>query len=217
MELLRIHLKSWTASFRYSSIISGYQPTITVPPLSTLYGILSAAKGEIVPLYDTSMGFVFQSKGKALDIETIYEIEGNLSANKNIMRREFLYDIDLYLYISSLEFKSYFESPVYPLVIGRSMDLANVQEIKTVNLEYKKYVKLGGSIFPMTVKGLYGPIMPLAKSFTDTIPRKISDSQIYYIIDTDFSGKNLAKRPFVLEQEFLYDEELDWGVFLHEQ
>lgn len=216
MELLRIHLKSWTASFRYSNILSGYQPTISVPPLTTIYGILSAAKGSIVSQSETAVGYVFQSKGKALDIETIYEIKQNLSANKNVMRREFLYDIDLYLYLTNLDFISYFKSPYYPLLIGRSMDLANVNGLKIVNLNLRKEVKLGGSIFPITIKGMYGPIMPLAKSFTDTIPRKTNEQQIFYIIDTDFSGKDLSKRPFILQQEFLFDDELNWGIFIHE-
>ena len=62
MKFLRILIEGWTASFRYPTFISGFQPTLPVPPLSTIYGLLSAAKGDLVTPIDTSVGFVFESE-----------------------------------------------------------------------------------------------------------------------------------------------------------
>ncbi len=48
MKAYRIHLTSWTASFRYPNLISGYQPSLVVPPLATIYGLISAAAGDYI-------------------------------------------------------------------------------------------------------------------------------------------------------------------------
>jgi len=50
MKVYRIHVTSWTASFRYPNMISGYQPTLSAPPLSTINGLISAAKGDLFTL-----------------------------------------------------------------------------------------------------------------------------------------------------------------------
>ena len=72
MKLLRILIEGWTASFRYPAFISGFQPTLPVPPLSTIYGLLSAVKGELVTPNETNVGFVFDYDSKSVDLETIY-------------------------------------------------------------------------------------------------------------------------------------------------
>ena len=46
MEVFKIDITSWTASFRYPNLISGYQPTLEVPPLGTVLGLLNAAAGK---------------------------------------------------------------------------------------------------------------------------------------------------------------------------
>ena len=69
-----------------------------MPPLSAIYGIITAAKGEWVTPHDVSIGFVFHSDGKAVDLETIYEFGGGLDAKSNINKREFLVQPELYLY-----------------------------------------------------------------------------------------------------------------------
>ena len=99
MDIYRIHLTGWTASFRYPTFVSGFQPTLPVPPLSTIYGLLSAANGTIIIPGDIPVGYVFRSEGKAVDLETVYELEENLKAKTNIVRREILFQPELYLYI----------------------------------------------------------------------------------------------------------------------
>ena len=47
MRIYRIEITSWTASFRYPNIISGYQPTLCVPPLSTVLGLINACAESI--------------------------------------------------------------------------------------------------------------------------------------------------------------------------
>ena len=45
----RVRLSSWTCSFRYPNLISGFQPTLHVPPVSTVLGLLNAAAGRYLP------------------------------------------------------------------------------------------------------------------------------------------------------------------------
>ena len=64
MRVLRVHLMGWTASFRYPIFVTGYQPTLPVPPVSTIYGLISAAKGEYVIPEQTKVGYVIKVKRK---------------------------------------------------------------------------------------------------------------------------------------------------------
>lgn len=148
MKCLRIIIEGWTASFRYPTFISGFQPTLPVPPLSTIYGLLSAVKGEFVTPKDVNVGFVFDSEAKNVDLEFIYEIKGLKGNKSNVVKREFLFNPKLYLYLDNLEFKKFFERPHYPLLLGRSSDLAYVSEIKEIDMGKKSDINLGKTILP---------------------------------------------------------------------
>ncbi|MGI8669441.1 MAG: type I-B CRISPR-associated protein Cas5b [Aridibacter sp.] len=218
MKVARIHIRGWTASFRYPAFISGFQPTLPVPPLSTIYGILSAAKGELVTPNETKVGFVFYSQAKAVDLETIYELHDTpLRANTNIVKREFLYNPQLFLYVEDLNFVEYFRTPHYPLLLGRSTELAMVVKSELFELEERNESKVGGSVFPFGIKtGLAGIIQALSTHFTNEIPRRAVGTRPFYIIETDFSGKSVNKRPQNFKGKIFYDKEFDWGVYLHE-
>jgi CRISPR-associated protein Cas5t len=217
MRVACIYIRGWTASFRYPAFISGFQPSLPVPPLSTIYGLLSAAKGELVTPVDTRVGYVFHSHGRAVDLEAIYELHDKpLSANTNVVRRELLYDPHLYLYVEDATFAHYFRTPHYPLLLGRSTELAMVVKSDVCELEEQTDVRVGGSIFPFDMKsGLTGIIQALPTHFTDEIPRRALGTRPFYILETDFSGKSLNKRPISFKGSVLYDAEHDWGVFMH--
>ncbi len=205
MKVLRVKIRSWTASFRYPIFVAGLQPTLPMPPLSTIYGLISAAKGEIVTPEDTSVGYVFFYQSKAVDLETIYELEG-LKAKSNVANREFLYDNELYLYLTNLELESAFRQPFYPLLLGRSTELAMVEEIKEVELVEKINVKLGKTLIPFPRKGVYGALQALPTHFSDEVFRKAQGTKPFYIVEE-----------MILQEESAvwFDEEKQWGVYLH--
>lgn len=205
MKVLRIKIEGWTASFRYPGFISGFQPTLPVPPLSTIYGLISAAKGEVTIPADVNIGYVFNFESKAVDLETIYELSQGLLAKSNVVKREFLYNPTLYLYLDKLDFKEYFLKPKYPLLFGRSGDLAKVSEIKHLELEEKTGKKLGKTILPFGIKGAYGLVQALPNHFTDSIPRKAVGVKPYLLMD-EF---------FIYSEKCLYDTEMDWAIWLH--
>jgi len=207
MKALRVLIKGWTASFRFPGFISGFQPTLPMPPLSTVYGLISAAKGELVSPKDVSVGYVFTSEGKAVDLEVIYELSPGLTAKSNVVKREFLIAPELYLYIDDLSYETHFKRPYYPLLLGRSGDLVSVVEIKEVELREAENVKLGKTILPFWVKGSHGLVQALPTYFTDSIPRKAMGVNTYLMMN----------ELFTYQETCLYDHEKGWGVWLHKE
>lgn len=205
MKYLRILIEGWTASFRYPAFISGFQPTLPVPPLSTIYGLLSAAKGELVTPDETNVGFVFTFDAKAVDLETVYELKGLKDNKSNVTKREFLFNPSLYLYIDNLDFKKYFKNPTYPMLLGRSSDLAIISEIKEIDLGMKNNVKLGKTILPFGTDGAFGVIQALPTHFSDSIPRKAIGTKPYLLMNQFFNYSG----------DCYFDSELDWGVWIH--
>lgn len=206
MKFLRILVNGWTASFRYPSFVSGFQPTLPVPPLSTIFGLLSAIKGDYITPNDMDVGYIFSFESTSIDLELIYEIKGIKENKSNIIKREFLFNPKLYLYISDLSFKKYLKSPKYPILLGRSSDLAMIKEIKEVDLVRKTNVNLGNTILPYGTEGAFGVIQALPTHFSESIPRKALGTKPFILMDKTF---NFSKECF-------YDSELDMGVWIHE-
>lgn len=206
LKVLRVKLRSLTASFRQIGFITGYQPTLPVPPLSTIFGIISAAKGEFIQPNETKVGYIFRNKSKAVDLEKIYQVEGNFGFNENIVKREFFYDNQLCIYLTNLDLEEYFKNPRFQLLIGRSSDLAFVEEVKSIELTRKEKVTFSGTILPQDTK-LPGMKVALPSYFIDSIPRRPAGIKPFLLI-----GNNLE---CVYKSGGLVDEELNYGVYLH--
>lgn len=208
MRALRIHIRGWTASFRNPLFVSGFQPTLPVPPLSTLYGLLSAVKGDWVLPDDVPIGFIFTSSGKAKDLETIYEFdESRLKAKSNVCLREFLIDPELYIYTPALWLKPYLERPHYPLLLGRSTELATIESITDIELVQSPTVIYKNTLLPFPMDQVYGPIQSLPTHFTQERPRKPQGIGPFYLITQDIKYSGMA----------WHDQEKNWGVYLHGQ
>lgn len=206
MKVIRVHITGWVSSFRNPLFISGFQSTLPLPPLSTLYGLLTAAKGDWVTPHDAAIGFVFESNGKAVDLETVYEFGGKLNAKSNINRREFLVQPELYLYSPELWLQEAFERPNYPLLLGRSSDLATVNSIEEVELEHKSETIYQNTILPFPDSQLHGQIQALPTHFTADIPRRQCGTRAFCLITEETKYKG----------DVLHDADKDWGVYLHE-
>lgn len=229
MKVLRIHITGWVSSFRNPLFISGFQPTLPLPPLSTLYGLLTAAKGDWVTPHDVQIGFVFQSNGKGIDLETVYEFEETLGPrakinkrqsglgsskvlysmrmNPNIKNREFLVEPQLFLYTPDLWLKEAFERPCYPLLLGRSSDLATVKSIDEIELERKIEAYYCDTLFPFPDPQIHGKMLSLPTHFTAEIPRRPCGTRAYHLV----TGK------INYHGDVLYDSDMKWGVYLHDR
>lgn len=191
MELYSIDIRSWTSSFRYPNLISGIQPTLEVPPISTVLGLINAAAGHYISYKELTIGYYFEFQGKETDLETIYMIDSNKgkatnNAKSNVIKREFLFENLLRLYVADEAIANYLRSPVYSLVLGRMNDLAfvDVSSIKNVNLEEVKQAgNIRGQIVPFANNYLPGVIQALPKYFTNTIPRQNIGTESYSILN----------------------------------
>ncbi len=206
MKVYRIHITGWTASFRYPVFISGTQPTLPVPPLSTIFGLISAAKGTLATPDDLKVGYVFTSTGKAKDLETIYELDKSLKAKSNVCKRELLFEPSLFLYLDSDEYAEAFKTPHYPLLLGRSTELAMAEDIQKIELREKTGVLIGGTLVPFPMDGIHGTLQALPTHFTDEIPRKATGTRPFYIVDK-FIQYDKSTLP--------YDEQMGWGVWFY--
>lgn len=188
MKAYRIDIHAWTASFRYPNLISGIQPTLEVPPLSTILGLLNAAAGKYLEHNKLELGYYFQYQLKAFDLETIYQIEGNKgkptnNAKSNIVQREFLFNPQLSLYLTDETLVDYLRSPQYDILLGRSGDLAMVNIPKEINLlEIDKASRIKGQVIPLKGNNLPGKIQALPKYFSNDFPRKNIGTEPYSII-----------------------------------
>ena len=213
MKVLRVHITGWVSSFRNPLFISGFQSTLPLPPLSALYGLLTAAKGNWVTPHDAAIGFVFQSNGKAVDLETVYEFphkdnKNNLLKGKsNVNRREFLVQPELYLYTPEMWLKDAFERPRYTLLLGRSSDLATVKSIDEVELQRKSETTYQNTILPFPDSQLHGQVQALPTHFTAEIPRRQCGTRAYCLITEKIK----------YEGDVLHDPDKNWGVYLHQR
>lgn len=208
MDTYKVEILTWTSSFRYPNILSGYQPTLDVPPISTVLGLINAASGNYREYQNLRLGYFFQYEFKGTDIETIYMIEGNgkgkatNNAKSNIIKREILFNNKLILYLEDEELANKFRHPVFPLLLGRSNDLASVISITPITLELiEKASKIKGQLVPFNHNFLPGQIQALPKYFTDTIPRNSIGTEPYTIIPfsvSDFETNITAFRDITL-------------------
>jgi CRISPR-associated protein Cas5t len=200
MIVSRIDISAWTASFRYPNLISGVQPTLEVPPLSTILGLLNAAAGQYIQHEHLQIGYYFEFGAKAEDLETTYQITSDGKGNptnegkSNVMRREFLFDVRLSIYLNDKGLIDYLKQPVFPILLGRSGDLATVESVTEVELqEVSNAPKIKGQIVPLAGNFLPGKLQALPRYFTDTFPRKNIGTEPFSIIrfdvPTDFPSR----------------------------
>lgn len=221
MELYTIDIRSWTASFRYPNLISGIQPTLEVPPLSTVLGLINAAAGHYIDHQKLSIGYYFEFKGKEMDLETIYMMDTNKgkpnnSAKSNVIKREFLFENFLRIYTPDETIVNYLKCPVYPLVLGRMNDLAYIDmaKIEKKNLhEVENADKIKGQIIPFANIFLPGVIQALPKYFSNTIPRQNIGTEAYSILNyqTKVQSNLKAYRDIIGKEEVdIYMHHLDF-------
>lgn len=189
MEVYKIDIESWTASFRYPNLISGMQPTLEVPPVSTVLGLINAAAGRYLHHTNLQLGYYFQYEGEGEDLETIYQISSKdgkptNNAKSNIILRKFLFNTFLRIYTPEKQIADFFTAPYFQLLLGRMNDLASVTNIsEKVSLDSVEYAtNIRGQIIPFR-HHLPGQIQALPKYFTDEFPRKNLGTEAYSIIN----------------------------------
>ncbi len=214
MIAYRIHITSWTASFRYPNLISGYQPSLVVPPLSTIYGLISAARGKYICAYDMPAGYVFKFETQVIELETIYQFSAKSSrlvTKSNVIRRQILFDNSLWLYLTDAKTAQSFLNPHFQMLLGRSNDLASVQSVEEIELQPVTALEnLRGTTVPMRSIPLAAPIQALPVSFTDEIPRRNIRTFPFFLLKYDYEQSE------PLPETGFRDDQLNYEIYWHD-
>ncbi|HZO88723.1 MAG TPA: CRISPR-associated protein Cas5 [Chthonomonadaceae bacterium] len=159
MEAVRIDIQAYTASFRVPGMM-GYQVTAPVPPPATIYGLLAAAAGREIPPGETWVAYRFAYDAQAEDLETIiiYEqggpvwVKSQYAPKTNVVNRQFLFGARLALYLAPGAVADAFLRPRFPLLLGRSQDVATVTAHRRATLELMQEADVSGILLPFPVQ-----------------------------------------------------------------
>lgn len=140
MKGLIVSLYAMTTSFRDPNTHL-YQETILAPPPTTIVGISGAALGikfqdalEYFKRNAISVGCTVQNQGMGKDLWNYSKISGK-TVKKDILMREFLYDVNIDIFIGCNdsdiieELNQAFTSPYFALTLGNSDELVKISSI----------------------------------------------------------------------------------------
>ena len=223
-SVFKIEITTWTSSFRYPNIISGFQPTLEVPPLSTVLGLINAAAGKYMEYSkEEEIGYYFEYGAKAIDVETLYQVDKksptnpapSLKATSNVIKREFLTDCSLFIYTEDEYLYGCLMNPVFQILLGRSSDLAQVKFRGKKELpQIINASKIKGQIVPFADNYLPGQIQPLPQYFSNSEIRKNIGTKAYTVISfnsNDCPSKLTAFRDKIGGKEIdIYFHKLDF-------
>ena len=211
MRVWRAYLQAMTASYRFPPF-ARMQPSLGVPPLSTLYGLLSAAVGRLVHPSETVIGYVAPFKGRGQDLERIHAIgEGATYEGTDVIRRDFVVEPELWLYLDNLSLVEALRTPRYPLLVGRTTDLAELVRIDPVDLKPVSEAEFRFTILPFPWEGVASPILALPIAFDEVIPRRPLAVRPFHILESKPQRVRYDERHGQIYQ----DAEFGWGVYLH--
>lgn len=188
---IRIRISALTASFRVPAFVS-HQLTLPVPPLSTIFGLLSASVGRwVYPKEVRWIAYSFEYESKATDLEAIINVqrkktEDNVTFGpRNVIQREFLTMPNLTLYLPPI-WEEYFRCPRYTLLLGRTQDVACVEGIERTALENVDAGKVKGVLLPYRIVAQnHAPawLQNLPVTFTDEPERAPLGMQVFGVVD----------------------------------
>ncbi len=192
---VRVVLTAYTASFRVPSFV-GHQLTLPVPPLSTIYGLLSSAAGRWVPPDEVAwLAFRCNYESKAVDLEAIYQFERSDESavpapkpypkTRTVLNREFLTMPHLALYLPP-EWAARFLRPRYALLLGRTQDVASVECVKPVTLEPVAEGEVSGVLLPLELvvqNNAPAWLHNLPIAITDEPHRRLLGMRVFGVVD----------------------------------
>jgi CRISPR-associated protein Cas5t len=160
MRALKVVLEGITTSFRYPHFMLGVQPSFPMPPPATIYGHICSALGEWVDSSGLAFAYHFTAEGGGEDLEHVHvlaaasgRLPGSaqrkvLEGNVNPFNRRILFRPRLVLYLNRPDWEGAFRAPRYPVVLGRSQDLAGYTSIDVVELVQTDDVYLEHTLLP---------------------------------------------------------------------
>lgn len=141
-----------------------------MPPPATIYGHICSALGEWVNHESIRFAYTFSHSGRGDDLELLHMTAigsgrldkawghvRNIDVQTNVLPREILLHPKLTLYLDAggkaEEWLALFRSPSYPVLLGRSQDLAAYRSVEMVELEQSTFGYFENTLVPWAMRG----------------------------------------------------------------
>jgi CRISPR-associated protein Cas5t len=154
MKALHVRFSAFSASFRHPLTLTGVQISTPVPSFSTLLGLIGACAGRMIRPEDTRVGFEFRALTVDREIERTNRFQykkGKLQSHRegqSIMYRQVYFNPVLDLYVTNLDLRTFFESPVSTPCLGRSQDVAWIDHVSDIDLLPVEEGDVGPTLLP---------------------------------------------------------------------
>ncbi len=149
MIAVRVKVEGPVTSFRYPFFVQNVQPTLSMPPLATLYGHICSAAGLRLDPAHLQIGYSFTHQGTFQDYEHLWFEGGEFKMNPFVRDLLFQPRLTLYVVWPDVEWlAARFRSPYYPVVLGRSQDLMAYTAVEIVELVEAPAVYFEGTLLP---------------------------------------------------------------------
>lgn len=229
MDVLKVELEGITCSFRYPHFMQGKQPTFEMPPPATIYGHICSALGDWIDPQGLLVGYNFSYDAKGEDLEHVHVLKAKnptaknpivAEGNVNPFKREILFKPKLTLYINKPDYYDAFKSPVYPVILGRSQDLACYTSVKTITLKESTNVYFQDTLLPFSMhKHICKGYFCLMPRYLDYANSRVPTFDEYLVIKKPFTKQNILTMGeplsfYIDETEPLYKDHFR-GVFMH--
>lgn len=211
MRVARVRVHAPVTSFRHPFFVTGAQPSFAMPPPSTVHGHCASALGDWPDPATFSFGIHFTFASRTRDLEhqhiatalaprtplRVKTAEGEARATTEInvqpVTREFLFDATMTLYLEP-KLADAFRSPVFPVVLGRSQDLAEVQAVDEVTLERPERARIEHTLLPQALRPCvrFGPTVLLTRYVSKPPERDASFAQYIVLHEPVFFGDTSA-------------------------
>jgi len=208
MQVTRVVIRADVTSFRHPFFVTGRQPTSNMPPPSTIYGHCASALGNWPNQAEFFFGihFIYRSHGQDLEHQHIAEAltqstrtrvftpSGDERATTSItvqpVSRDFLFGVTMTLYLPPAV-GSAFRWPVYPVVLGRSQDLAEIVSVEEITLERMARARVEHTLLPFAVRPYlhFGSTVLLSRYISPPPERTASFDRYIVLHDSVFWGE----------------------------
>jgi CRISPR-associated protein Cas5t len=188
-------------SFRYPHIHVGKQPTYPMPPPATIYGHVCSAFGDWKTHESARFAYSFFHDGTGDDLELLHMTSvgsgrmdkdwghiRNIEVQTNVLPRQILLHPKLTLYLEAgsetEQWARAFRSPAYPVLLGRSQDLAAYASVELIELERAEFGYLENTLLPWSMRDRvpFGTTFQMPK-FIDPRARHTVTWDRYVVLD----------------------------------
>ncbi len=246
MRVVCVRIHADVTSFRHPFFVTGRQPGFDFPPPSTIHGHCASALGRWPDPETFFFGLHFTFRARASDLEHQHlaqalgprarrtiptadgEMRATMEASVQPVWRDLLFDCYLTLYLP-LELEPAFRAPVFPVVLGRSQDLAEVLGVEHIELGRPTRARLDNTLLPREVRPCvrFGPTVLLTKYIAPPPAREAAFAQYIALREPVFLGEGANENrrfvkvdgvdldPLWVDETQVDEEGFARGVWLH--